>query len=140
MGWRGKNLIDENKITSNYYLNKDGQELTDYNNPWSHSDYIEIESGKTYTFNPNSTAGASAKHCVYDENKNLITTFDSGPASMEMPSNAKYIRLSFRSTSNNIQLEGGSTATPYEPYYITSDTTVVQQNNHTLKAIWQANS
>lgn len=39
----------------------------------------------------------------------------------------------------NIQLEPGNTATPYEPYYITSDTTVVQENNHTLKAIWQAN-
>lgn len=137
IGWRGKNLIDENKITSNYYLNKDGQELTDNNNPWSHSDYIEIESGKTYTFNPNSTAGASAKHCVYDENKNLITTFDSGPATMEMPSNAKYIRLSFRSTSNNIQLEEGSTATTYEPYLITPSTIVTRQENHTLYAIWE---
>lgn len=28
----------------------------------------------------------------------------------------------------------------YEPYYITSSTPVVQQKNHTLKAIWQANS
>ena len=27
----------------------------------------------------------------------------------------------------------------YEPYYITPSTTVVQQQNHTLKAIWQAN-
>ena len=40
----------------------------------------------------------------------------------------------------NIQLELGTTATEYEPYYITSDTKVVQQSNHTLKAIWQANS
>ena len=38
------------------------------------------------------------------------------------------------------QLEEGDTATPYEPYYITPSTTVVQENNHTLKAIWQANS
>ncbi len=38
-----------------------------------------------------------------------------------------------------IQLEEGSTSTAYEPYYITSDTTVVQNSNHTLKAIWQAN-
>ena len=41
---------------------------------------------------------------------------------------------------SNIMLEEGSTATEYEPYYITSDTKVVQQKNHTLKAIWQANS
>ena len=37
------------------------------------------------------------------------------------------------------QLEEGDTATPFEPYYITSDTTVVQDKNHTLKAIWKAN-
>lgn len=40
----------------------------------------------------------------------------------------------------NLQLEEGDTATEYEPYYITPTTTVVQQKNHTLKAIWQANS
>ena len=39
-----------------------------------------------------------------------------------------------------IQLEEGNEATAYEPYYITNSTTVVQENNHTLKAIWQANS
>ena len=39
----------------------------------------------------------------------------------------------------NLQIEEGNTATEYEPYYITNDTTVVQQENHTLKAIWQAN-
>ena len=38
-----------------------------------------------------------------------------------------------------IQLEKGSTATPYEPYYITSSTEVVQTENHTLTAIWEAN-
>ena len=38
----------------------------------------------------------------------------------------------------NIQLEEGSTATEYEPYYITNDTTVVQTENHTLKAMWEA--
>lgn len=40
----------------------------------------------------------------------------------------------------NLQLEEGDTATEYEPYYITPTTPVVQQKNHTLKAIWQANS
>ena len=40
----------------------------------------------------------------------------------------------------NLQLEEGDTATEYEPYYITPTTTVVQQKNHTLKAIWQPNS
>ncbi len=39
----------------------------------------------------------------------------------------------------NLQIEEGSTATEYEPYYITPTTPVVQDKNHTLKAIWKAN-
>ena len=39
----------------------------------------------------------------------------------------------------NLQLEEGDTVTEYEPYYITPTTPVVQDKNHTLKAIWQAN-
>ena len=41
---------------------------------------------------------------------------------------------------SNVQIEEGDTATEYEPYYITPTTTVVQGNDHTLKAIWQPNS
>ena len=40
---------------------------------------------------------------------------------------------------SNIQLEENSTATAYEPYYITSSTEVVQNQNHTLTAIWETN-
>ena len=36
-----------------------------------------------------------------------------------------------------IQLEEGTTATPYEPYYIKADTRVVQKQDHTLTAIWE---
>ncbi|MBQ8891875.1 MAG: InlB B-repeat-containing protein, partial [Bacilli bacterium] len=39
----------------------------------------------------------------------------------------------------NLQLEEGDTATEYEPYYITSGTKVVQDKDHTLKAIWKEN-
>ena len=43
-------------------------------------------------------------------------------------------------TFENILLEEGTTATEYEPYYITRDTKVVQRQDHTLKAIWEENS
>lgn len=36
-----------------------------------------------------------------------------------------------------IQLEAGTESTEWEPYYITNDTSVVQEQNHTLKAIWE---
>ena len=37
----------------------------------------------------------------------------------------------------NIQLEEGNESTDYEPYYITSDTIVTQEGEHTLTAIWE---
>lgn len=44
-------------------------------------------------------------------------------------------------TDYNIQIEEGNTATSFEPYQeYTSSTTVTKQENHTLYAIWQANS
>ena len=39
----------------------------------------------------------------------------------------------------NIAVYEGTTATNYEPYFITEDTKVVQTTNHTLKAIWEEN-
>ena len=42
-------------------------------------------------------------------------------------------------TYSNIQLEEGNTATEYEPYYVTSETKVTRNFNHTLKAIWKEN-
>ena len=40
-------------------------------------------------------------------------------------------------TYTDIQFEEGSTATVYEPYYITLSTPVTQNQNHTLTAIWE---
>lgn len=40
----------------------------------------------------------------------------------------------------NFQIEEGTNETAYEPYYIESNTKVVQRQNHTLKAIWEPNS
>lgn len=41
---------------------------------------------------------------------------------------------------SNVMFEEGETATEYEPYYVTKDTKVVQNDNHTLKAIWEKNN
>ena len=51
----------------------------------------------------------------------------------------KIYKLDFiqvKATISNIQLEEGSTATLYEPYYVTSDTAVTQESDHTLTAVW----
>ena len=39
----------------------------------------------------------------------------------------------------NFQIEEGSEATEYEPYFVTSSTKVTQDKDHTLTAIWEQN-
>ena len=51
------------------------------------------------------------------------------PSASNNPTNEIYI--------SNVQIEEGSTATAYEPYYVISSTNVTQDKNHTLKAIWE---
>ena len=41
---------------------------------------------------------------------------------------------------SEIQVEEGTTATEYEPYYIKTNTLSTRRENHTLKAIWEANN
>lgn len=142
-GWNGKNLFNIDTSASDCYVKKSNGENFPYvgTPSWACSDYIEIVGGHTYTFNPNSTAGDSdTGHATYDTTKVFISSFNSGPATMQTSSTAKYIKVSYKADdSSNIQLEEGSTATAYEPYYITETTKVVQSANHTLKAIWEAN-
>ena len=61
-----------------------------------------------------------------------------------IPDNSCYLLLTFASATaesnsifRNIQLEEGTEATEYEPYFIDKYTKVVQYENHTLKAIWK---
>ena len=142
LGWNGKNLFDENTIYLDNFITSNGN--VQYHNVddlrWNVTDFIEIEANTQYTFNPNSTLGATAKHATYDENHDFIESYESGPITIITPNNAKYMRLSFRSISTDIQLEEGDIATAYEPFLVTSNTKVTEWNtNYVLKAIWQEN-
>ena len=70
--------------------------------------------------------------------KNMIS--DSGGTNTQFMLQLWRIGTVFDNYKIKIQIEEGDTSTEYEPYYITSATPVVQDKNHTLKAIWEANS
>ena len=42
--------------------------------------------------------------------------------------------------NTDVQIEEGEVTTEYEPYYVTADTKVTQNKDHTLTAIWEENS
>ena len=77
-----------------------------------------------------------------------VTTADGNTKVVfSVPANTYYLVIDFSAsgintnvTITNVQLEEGEEATEYEPYYVTSSTEVTQDKDHTLTAIWEANS
>lgn len=116
---QGRNLLDERVYSvSGKYLISDGSEST--SSSWKISEYIEIEPGNQYTLTIG--AGSAPSYALYDTSKTLISAAAyNGSASITFtaPSNAAYIRMSYR-TDYQFQLERGSTAHAYEPYHHTT--------------------
>lgn len=113
---------------------------------------ILSSSNKTYTlsFDTNGTTNRGYSTLFYSSDGTLISYSNSGMVSNHMtktfttPNNTYYLVIEFYGsntdeniTISNIQLEEGSTATEYEPYYVTNSTTVTQAQNHTLTAQWE---
>lgn len=109
-----KNLFTSENSEVDKFVNDQG--TTQASTGWLASDYIKVPKNTTLYFNPNTTAGTTAKHCFYDINKNFISAIASGEGTFTTPINCAYMRFSYRSTSDNIQLEVGSTATSFQEY------------------------
>ena len=150
MGWNGKNLINANLYKGIYEIN--GQIQAQDSNIYKYSELTEMLPSGNYVISCKDDNITIVR--VYLSNDNIITRYgDKLPKQIQLTNNSK-VGFSFRESEASdkiwsigdntidakIQLEEGDTATEYEPYYITPTTTVVQDKNHTLKAIWQANS
>lgn len=114
-GVLGKNWFGLNASpVSRTYLDSTGGTGTSAN--WTLSDFIAVNPATQYTFNPNSTSGATAKIGYYTAEQTFISAIDSGLQTFTTPNNCFFMRFSYRNESSNIQLEVGSTATDFEPY------------------------
>jgi len=112
-----KNFFNIEGETLGAYLLSDGTIRNDSTAvSWNLSDYIPVKEGETYYFNPNTTAGSSAKHGYYDASKEFVSSINSGASSFTIPSGVSFMRFSYRNTSTDIQLELGSTPSTYEAY------------------------
>lgn len=167
MGWNGKNMFDMtgwlnsfSKVNRGTIIKNDNlftitatgnDAYTDtYYNAGSFR--IAVNPNENYTLSWKSDSNKSGLQYVFlngqSSSGNAFYKSNSREKSLSFltKNDTNYINIRFGvSTSgesitySNIQLEEGDTVTEYEPYYVTSDTTVVQENNRTLKAIWQAN-
>ena len=104
---KGKNLLSG--IIENYTLDGNGG-ISAYNGYFV-TEFIKVKPNTSYI-----ASGFSTQHKEwYDEDFSLISNTGDNPAIS--PSNAKYLRMNgSTSSSSNMQIEQGSTATSYEPY------------------------
>ena len=120
---KGKNLFDINTASLNSALKwADGSYYTE--NLSVASDFIKIEKGKSYI------SKYKMQIILFNENKEYIGYYNNATNvykyfTISTDSECNYVKVSFRSSSNNnidfttigdIQLESGSTATDYLPY------------------------
>ena len=104
----------------------------------------------TISFDSNGTANRGYSLLYYNSDGNLIsynytTTVPTHTTkTFTTPADTYYLVVDFNGSDadtnivfTNIQLEEGTEATEWEPYFITSDTIVTQEGAHTLTAIWE---
>ena len=160
LGWNGKNMFNEEKLLmaisgakyeNGYYIFTSVKAYNKYGNGNS----IPIYNFKENTRYTTSIYGYTAKsgwnynfwinynYLVGDSHFERFNLDQYGKFVFTSYANRtlKNITISYNSSTTNyvehMQLEEGSSATEYEPYYVTKDVKVTQRKNHTLKAIWE---
>lgn len=130
----GKNLFNKTMIENNISIGPTGT------NNLSCSDYIELDNHKTYVFSNN--LGYHFEVYVYTENligspyKTTVGPYDYLKPEINIPEGYKYIKFRTWSDENDknvkVQIEEGTTITPYEPY---QESTISHILNEPLRSL-----
>lgn len=113
----GKNIMaDDVAFTNNYYLKSDG--TITYSNAWKLSDYIIIPKVENLSIDYVNfpTSAGNVVYGFFDSEQVFISGVNAINHTIQVPSNACYMRLSIRKDAENIQLEIGTTTSAYEAY------------------------
>ena len=110
----GKNRLNRETSTLNTLMGVDSGNLCDGAGIYDTSDYIKVHKGVTVTTNIN----LGWYYCFYDINKNYVKRIDF-PFT---PNQDGYIRVSYRKSQQDVQIEEGTVATSYEPYFESTKT------------------
>jgi lysophospholipase L1-like esterase len=111
----GKNLFDKDKAVQNYYVDNTNGNLSASSGFYA-SGFIKVEPSTAYVKNVSRTMA------YYDEDRVYISGVTTG-TTFTTPATCRYVRFSMHNNDSSspvldvVQLELGSTATPYEPYY-----------------------
>ena len=161
-GWNGKNLINYNELLSSaqskgIIVNSNGEVSGDeydgrawgYANSNWHSTLLPGDYTISLFFSLKATSENASRYgnfFIFDDADNIIIRNNNGVTYNV----TKFVqKFTLDKTTNiavmvkawdgiyKIQLEKGNDSTDWEPYYITKDTIVTQNKDHTLTAIWE---
>lgn len=97
LSFEGTNIFTRTNETDGNYLKSDGGYQTNQN--YAVSDYIEVQPNKRYVAEGMTFGTATAVyHAWYDDTKTFISSMQWLQEGLYAPSNAKYVRLSYRKT------------------------------------------
>ena len=157
LGWNGKNILDYSKISSaakNVDININDEDYiydktsnTD-SRSWKYANsnwFITLEPGNYFLtlYFLKITSSSDAKIRIYNSSNSELSF--SSIADRQIYRKA----ISLNNTTNigiyakgyeskyRIQLEEGTVATEWEPYYVTRNVNITRNYDHTLKAIWK---
>ena len=162
-GWNGKNKLDlskyvgENeyyKVTDDYIKIIKTDQLSSYS---TRNGLIDLIGGNVYSISADISGAFSQRIYAFFGTSFYFNSVTNGRAKIQNitysstddkgrlqimqnnNSNTSIILQTDEVLITNIQVEEGDKATDYEPYYVTSETEVTQEQNHTLTAIWEEN-
>lgn len=111
----GKNLFDKDSVQLNVEFGSMNSDLIFMKDGWFVSDFIPVFSGKTYFISGKKT-GYGCK--LYDIDKHFIKNIQLTHGRLSVEDGINYVRINGEMKDlKNIQVELGTTATSYEPYY-----------------------
>jgi hypothetical protein len=111
----GKNLFDKDSVQLNVEFGNANSDFISMKDGWFVSDFIPVFSGKTYFISGKKT-GYGCK--LYDIDKHFIKNIQLTHGRLSVEDGINYVRINGEMKDlKNIQVELGTTATSYEPYY-----------------------
>lgn len=111
----GKNLFDKDSVQLNVEFGIMNSDFISMKDGWFVSDFIPVFSGKTYFISGKKT-GYGCK--LYDIDKHFIKNIQLTHGRLSVEDGINYVRINGEMKDlKNIQVELGTTATSYEPYY-----------------------
>lgn len=109
----GKNLFDKDSVKKGYEFGSVASDMESPREGWFVSDFISVAEGKVYISGKSTGGGCK----LYNKDKLFVKNIQATSGQLTIEEGISYFRLNGETRDlNNIQVELGNVATPYQPY------------------------